>query len=44
MEIVPIENKFLEKVPMLPVKLPGTICICPNELYEGFFVAKLRKK
>lgn len=39
-EIIPITTKDL---PLLPVKIKGTICIPPNELYEGFFVAKLRK-
>ena len=39
-EIVPIE---LEDVPLLPVSIKGTICIAPNELFEGFFIAKLRK-
>lgn len=43
-EIVPIEFKGMEQLPMLPVKIKGTVCICPNELYEGFFVAKIRKK
>ena len=42
-EIVPIEFKGKEDLPMLPVKIPGTLCICPTELYEGFFVAKLKK-
>lgn len=41
-EIVPIEKEF--NVPLLPVSLKGTICICPTELYEGFFVAKIKKK
>lgn len=43
-EIVPIQFKGMESIPKLPVKIPGTICVCPNELYEGFFIAKLRKK
>lgn len=42
-ELVPINQKELKGVPMLPVKLEGTIAVCPNSLYEGFFVAKLRK-
>ena len=29
-------------VPLLPAMV-GTICICPNECYEGFFLAKLIK-
>jgi len=43
-EIVPIEFRGTEDLPLLPVKLNGTICVCPNELYEGFFIAKIRKK
>lgn len=43
MEITSIDRKLFECVPLLPVKLEGTICVCPSELYEGFFVAKLRK-
>lgn len=43
-EIVPIKFKEMESLPQLPVKIEGTLCICPNELFEGFFVAKLRKK
>jgi len=43
-EIVPIDENKLEGLPLLPVEIPGTICVCPNELYEGFFVAKIRKK
>ncbi len=42
-EIVPIELKNL-KAEILPTKILGTVCICPDELFEGFFVAKLRKK
>ena len=42
-QVVPLELSGLEAVPRLPVSLPGTLCVCPNELYEGFFVAKLRK-
>lgn len=43
MEVIPIDRKLFEGVPLLPVKLEGTICVCPSYLYEGFFVAKLRK-
>ena len=43
-EIVPIEIDKMEELPMLPVRIPGTICVCPNEFYEGFFIAKLRKR
>jgi len=43
-EIIPINKEELKQVPLLPVSIKGTICVCPNELYEGFFVARLRKK
>ena len=42
-EIIPIEFKGIEHIPTLPVSLNGTLCVCPTELYEGFFVAKIRK-
>lgn len=40
-KILPIEN--LKGIPTLPVSIEGTICVCPSRLYEGFFVAKIRK-
>ncbi len=43
-EIVPIDIEGMESIPPLPVSIPGTVCVAPDELYEGFFVAKLRKK
>ena len=43
-EIVPINLMQYEEISKLPTKIEGTMCICPDELYEGFFVAKLRKK
>ncbi len=42
-EIIPINIEQFEEIPILKTKLKGTITICPNELYEGFFVAKIRK-
>lgn len=42
-EIVPIEFDGLESLPKLPVKLQGTLCIQPNDKFEGFFVAKIKK-
>lgn len=43
-EIIPLtlDNKY--NFPLLPTKINGAICVCPTELYEGFFIAKLRKK
>lgn len=43
-EIVPINIENLEDIPLLPTKIEGTLCVCPNNLFEGFFVAKLKKK
>lgn len=42
-EIVPIEFKGIEEIPLLPSKIEGTICVKPTEIYEGFFIAKIRK-
>lgn len=42
-EIVPIAFKGINQLPLLPTKIQGTLCVCPNELYEGFFLAKIRK-
>lgn len=42
-EIIPIKFEGMEEIPLLPSKIKGTICICPNELYEGFYIAKIRK-
>ena len=42
-KIVPIDAETFKGMPLLPSKLEGTLCICPNELYEGFFVAKIKK-
>lgn len=43
-ELVPINFPRKEQLPLLPTRLPEALCIEPNELYEGFFIAKLRKK
>ena len=42
-EIVPIEFEGKEELPLLPTKIDGTLCVIPTELYEGFFIAKIRK-
>ena len=43
-EIVPIKKELFPDVPFLNTKINGTLCVCPTDLYEGFFVAKIRKK
>ncbi len=42
-EIVPIQFDGINDLPLLPVKTYGTLCVCPNDIYEGFFIAKIRK-
>lgn len=43
LEIVPINFEGIDCLPLLPTKIEGTLCVCPNELYEGFFIAKIKK-
>ena len=43
-EIEPISFEGIENLPLLPTKIPGTLCVKPTDLYEGFFVAKIIKK
>lgn len=42
-ELVPIKLEKLNEIEILPTKIEGTVCVMPNELYEGFFIAKIRK-
>lgn len=44
MEIVPIDENLFKEANLLPTKIKGTIIVAPNELFEGFFITKLRKK
>ena len=41
-EIVPLEP--IDGIPTLPTSIEGVMCVCPTELYEGFFVARIKKK
>ena len=43
-ELVPIDIEKFGDIPLLPVNVEGTVCVCPSELYEGFFIARIRKK
>jgi tRNA (cytosine40_48-C5)-methyltransferase len=40
-KIIPIPE--IEGIPTLPVTIEGTLCVMPTDLYEGFFVAKIKK-
>ena len=41
--LIPIDEKLFDGITLLPTKLKGTIVVAPSELYEGFFIAKIRK-
>lgn len=41
--LVPISFEGMDTIPLLPVSLPGTLCVAPDMFYEGFFVAKIKK-
>lgn len=43
-EIVPIDEQLFQGIPLLPTEIKGTISVMPNNIYEGFFIAKIRKK
>ena len=40
-KIIPIEP--IDGIPLLPTSIDGVMCVCPTELYEGFFVARIKK-
>lgn len=42
-EIEPINFNGIDELPLLPTSIKGTLCVCPTDLYEGFFVAKIKK-
>ena len=42
-EVLPVDPALAAQLPTLPVTLPGTLCVRPTELFEGFYVARLRK-
>ena len=42
-KVRPITIAGFDEAPRLPVALDGTICVCPNELYEGFYMAKIER-
>ncbi len=42
LEIIPIN--ISKEIETLPVDIPGTVCLAPNEYFEGFFIALLKKK
>lgn len=44
LELIKIDKGKLKDIPMLTSNIDGVISVCPTELYEGFFVAKFKKR
>ena len=42
-EIEPIEREGFDELPLLPTTIEGALCVCPTDLYEGFFVVKIKR-
>lgn len=42
-ELIPLEFDKFEDIPTLPVNIKGTLCVCPSSLYEGFYIAKIKR-
>ncbi len=42
-EILPVELPFLSELPLL-ARSPLGITVCPNDLFEGFFLSLIRKR
>lgn len=42
-EIIPLDTSMLEDVFLLPSNIEGTVLVGPNQFYEGFFIAKIKK-
>ena len=40
----PIDLPNTENLPVLPASLEGCLTLCPTNLYEGFFVAKIARE
>lgn len=42
-EIIPIDSAKYTGMKTLDTIIPGVLCVCPDENYEGFFVAKIKR-
>ncbi len=42
-EIIHLDLSKYQELPILKNDLPGTITLYPNEVYEGFFIAQIKK-
>ena len=43
-EVEPIACAGSDSLPTLPTSMEGALCLCPTDLYEGFFVVKIKRK
>lgn len=42
-EVQKFDDELFNDIPKIPTSIAGVLCVCPSELYEGFFVAKLKR-
>lgn len=42
-EVLPLDLSAFEDLPRLPSSIPGTLLVAPGALFEGFFVARIRR-
>jgi ribosomal RNA methyltransferase Nop2 len=42
-EVQPIDRPGFDALPTLPASIEGALVLCPTDLYEGFFVVKIRR-
>lgn len=43
LELISLDLSSYKNIPLLPTTIEGVLCVKPTEIYEGFFVAKIRK-
>ena len=43
-ELIKIDRTEFKDIPTLKTNIEGTLCVMPTREYEGFFVAKLKRK
>ena len=43
-QVSPIFFEGMDNLPKLPTTIKGSLLVKPNELFEGFYVCKLKKK
>jgi len=42
-QVEPVSLPGIDALPLLPCRIPGALCVRPDENYEGFFLCKIRK-